>query len=152
MSTNDTTRKKVSLNKALAIEQRRKKVAFLLANSVQISQTEIAKQLDTDKATISRDIQYLRSQATTWVFKLAKENLAHFYKATIDDIDRAKQEAWKIYYNKEDKDIRTYDKLKALNTIIVANVKRFELLTQGPTILSMKAMSERLQKIEENRR
>ena len=144
--------KKIDVRTSIDVDTRRQKVAFLLENNTNITETAIAKELGVHVTTISNDIKFLREQATRFVYDLAKENLCHFYKSTIDDIDRAKQEAWKIYYNNEDKSIRTYDRIKALNTIIVANVKRFELLQLGPSILSMKAIAERLEKIGESRR
>ena len=79
----------------ITIEERRRIVAQLLQQ--QLTETEIAQRLNVNVATVSRDIAVLKSQATQFVYDLAKENLAYFYKNTIDDINKARLEAWQMY-------------------------------------------------------
>jgi IS30 family transposase len=83
-----------SINK-FKIEERRRRVASLLAQS--ITETEIAKKLNVDQSTISRDIKALKEMSQQFVFDLAKSDLAYYYKQSIDGIEEAKKEAWRIH-------------------------------------------------------
>ena len=79
------------------IEERRRKVASLLAQS--LTETEIAQELNVDHSTISRDIKVLKELSEQFVYNLARSDLAYYYKQSIDGIEEAKREAWKIYHN-----------------------------------------------------
>jgi DNA-binding NarL/FixJ family response regulator len=64
------------------IEERRRKVASMLAQSM--TETEIAEQLQVDQSTISRDIRALKEMLQQFVFDLAgpsgREVIYHFKK------------------------------------------------------------------------
>src|SRR5215208_2626346 len=98
------------------IEERRRQVASMLAQS--ITESEIAKKLNVDQSTISRDIKALKQMSQQFVFDLAKSDLAYYYKQSIDGIEEAKKEAWKIH---KDNNISVKEKLAALKLIIEAN-------------------------------
>lgn len=82
-----------------------------------------------------------------FVFDLAKSDLAYYYKQSIDGIEEAKKEAWRIYNNNNNIS-STKEKLAALKLIIESNEARFRLLSEGPSVLAMKSLEERLSKIE----
>ena len=67
----------------------------MLAQSM--TETEIAEQLNVDQSSISRDIKALKELSQQFVFDLAKSDLAYYYKQSIDGIEEAKKEAWKIH-------------------------------------------------------
>jgi IS30 family transposase len=115
----------------------------LLAQS--ITETEIAKKLNVDQSTISRDIKALKEMSQQFVFDLAKSDLAYYYKQSIDGIEEAKKEAWRIH---KDNSTSVREKLAALKLIIEANEARFKLLSEGPSVLAMKSLEDRLNKIE----
>ncbi len=77
------------------IEERRRQVASLLAKSM--TETEIAEELNVDQSTISRDVKALKEMSQQFVF-----DLAYYYQQSIDGIEEAKKEAWKIYNNNKD--------------------------------------------------
>jgi IS30 family transposase len=131
-----------SINK-FKIEERRRQVASLLAQS--ITETEIAKKLNVDQSTISRDIKALKEMSQQFVFDLAKSDLAYYYKQSIDGIEEAKKEAWRIH---KDNSTSVREKLAALKLIIEANEARFKLLSEGPSVFAMKSLEDRLNKIE----
>jgi Trp operon repressor len=94
----NTKEKCIQLSLALhnkKIKARRNQVASLLSKS--FSETEIAQQLGVDQSTISRDIKVLKESAQQFVYDLAKSDLAYYYKQSIDGIEEAKKESWKIY-------------------------------------------------------
>jgi DNA-binding transcriptional ArsR family regulator len=130
-------------NNNFRIEERRRKVASMLAQSM--TETEIAEQLNVDQSTISRDIKALKEMSQQFVFDLAKSDLAYYYKQSIDGIEEAKKEAWRIYCGDS---TSVKEKLAALKLIIESNEARFKLLSEGPSVLSMKSLEERLNKIE----
>ena len=127
------------------IEERRRKVASFLAQS--FTETEIAKELDVDQSTISRDVKALKELSQKFVYNLAKSDLAYYYKQCIDGIEEAKREAWKIYHNNNN-EVSVKEKLSALKLIVESNEARFKLLSEGPSILAVKSLEERLNKIE----
>jgi IS30 family transposase len=136
-----------SLNQSVhtfKIEERRRRVSSLLAQS--LTETEIADELNVYQSTISRDVKALKELSQQFVYDLAKSDLAYYYKQSIDGIEEAKREAWKIYRNNNDVSIKA--KLAALKLIVEANEARFKLLSEGPSILAVKSLEERLNNIE----
>jgi transcriptional antiterminator len=115
----------------------------LLAQS--LTETEIAQELKVDQSTISRDVKALKEISQQFVYDLAKSDLAYYYKQSIDGIEEAKREAWRIY---NDNNISVKEKLSALKLIVESNEARFKLLSEGPSILAVKSLEERLNKIE----
>ena len=126
------------------IEERRRKVSSLLAQSM--TESEIAKQLNVDQSTISRDVKALKELSQQFIYDLAKSDLAYYYKQSIDGIEEAKKEAWRIYHHNNNVSLK--EKLSALKLIVEANESKFKLLSEGPSILAVKALEERLNKIE----
>jgi IS30 family transposase len=112
-----------------------------------MTESEIAQELNVDQSTISRDIKALKELSQQFVYNLAKSDLSYYYKQSIDGIEEAKREAWKIYHNNNN-EVSIKEKLAALNLIVESNEARFKLLSQGHTILAVKALEERLNKIE----
>jgi IS30 family transposase len=127
------------------IEERRRKVASLLAQSM--TESEIAKQLNVDQSTISRDVKALKELSQKFIYDLAKSDLAYYYKQSIDGIEEAKREAWRIYRNNNN-EVSLKEKLSALKLIVESNEARFKLLSEGTSILAVKSLEERLNKIE----
>lgn len=137
-------------SKNFAIEERRRQVASLLARS--LTQTEIARQLGVDQSTISDDVKALRLMSQRFIYDLAKSDLGFYYKQCLDGIEQAKREAWRMYHHYDDRTSLEFvkPKLMALKIAIQAEEARFRLLTEGPNILAVKAMEERLNTIEQN--
>lgn len=125
------------------IEERRRQVASLLSKSV--TETQIAKQLSVDQSTISRDVKVLKEMSQRFVYDLAKSDLAYYYKLSIDGIEEAKKESWKMFH---DEMVPVKEKLLALRIIIQSNESKFKLLSEGPSVLAIKSLEERLNKIE----
>ena len=112
-----------------------------------MTESEIAKQLNVDQSTISRDVKALKELSQQFIYDLAKSDLAYYYKQSIDGIEEAKREAWRIYHHNNN-EVSLKEKLSALKLIVEANESKFKLLSEGPSILAVKALEERLNKIE----
>ena len=126
------------------IKERREKVSFLLSRSY--SESEISEQLGVDQSTISRDIKVLKAESQHWVYDLAKADLAYYFKQSLTGIEQAKKEAWKIYSDPAVANVR--DKLLALKLVVMSEESRFELLSNGPGLMAVKSLEERLSRVE----
>jgi len=71
----------ITSNEQFAIEERRRQVASLLAQSR--TDTEIAEKLGVNQSTISRDIQALREASGQFIKDLAKSDLVFSYQQFI---------------------------------------------------------------------
>lgn len=81
-----------------------------------------------------------------FVYDLAKSNLAYCYKQCLDGIEEVKRRGLGIFNGTNT--LTTRDKLLALKLIVECNEAKFALSKEGPTILQIKSMEERLANIE----
>jgi Trp repressor protein len=139
----------LAVNKKFQIEERRRNVATLLAQSM--TESEIALDLQVGQATISRDLKVLKQMSQRFVFDLAKSDLAYYYKLCIDGIEEVTRKCWEIfrgYDNDNDNSLTPKDKLLALKVIMDCNEAKFALFKDGPSIMHIKSLEERVQNIE----
>ena len=142
--TNRILHKLILVTHNFKIEDRRRKVATLLAQSM--TETEIAQELKVDQSTISRDIKVLKLLSQRFVFDLAKSDLAYYYKQCIDGIEEVRRKGWEIF--KCYGNLTPKDKLLALKVIRECNEAKFALFKEGPSIMHIKSLEERLNNIE----
>ena len=129
------------------IEERRRKVATLLAQSM--NETEIALELKVDQSTISRDVKALKALSQRFVFDLAKSDLAYYYKQCIDGIQEVRRKGWEMFKGQENiSNLTPRDKLLALKVIRECNEAKFALFKEGSSIMHIKSLEERLGNIE----
>ena len=125
------------------IEGRRREVSRLLSQS--ITEIEIAKRLQVDQSTISRDIKVLKEMSNRFIFNLAKSDLAFYYLQCIDGVEQVKKETWNIL---NDQNLPFKDKLYALKLIKECNESKFNLFKEGPSIMNVQSLENRLIQIE----
>jgi IS30 family transposase len=133
------------------IEERRRQVASLLAQS--ITESEIAQKLNVDQSTISRDIKALKQMSQQFVFDLAKSDLAYHYQQCINGIEEVRRKAWELLRddNKEEEQQQSLtlkDKLSILKLIKECEEGKFALFKDGPSILNVRSLEERIHQIE----
>jgi IS30 family transposase len=135
-------------NNHFKIEERRRQVASLIAQSM--TETEIAEQLNVDQSTISRDVKALKEMSQQFVFDLAKSDLAYYYKQCINGIEEVRRKVWEMLRdNGQPSSLLTpKDKLLALKLIKECDEGKFSLFKDGPSIMNVKTLEERLSKIE----
>ena len=112
---------------------------------------EIAKELGVDASTVSRDIQYLIAQSQNYLNSLAKETLPFMYQTSIEGIKNVLKECWSIYAidgNNKDKDITWFHKIAALKLAKECNEALFKLTAEGPSVMHVRLLEERLERIE----
>ena len=133
--------------KKFHLEERRRQVASLLAQSM--TEQEIADKLGVDRSTISRDIKILKLLSQRFVFDLARSDLAYYYKQCIDGIEEVRRKGWEIFKGQgNNSNLTPKDKLLALKVIRECNEAKFALFKEGPSIMHIKSLEERLQNIE----
>ena len=109
---------------------------------------EIAKELGVDASTVSRDIQYLISQSNNYLNNLAKEALPFMYQTSIEGIRNVLKECWNIYTIESNKEITWFRKLAALKLAKECNEALFRLTAEGPSVMYVRLLEERLERIE----
>jgi hypothetical protein len=110
---------------------------------------DIARELKCDHSTISRDIAYLTSQSQKFLDDLAKESLPFMYKTSIDGIRDVLKECWNIYES-TDEQVNYFQRLAALKLAKECNEAQFKLLSEGPSIMYVQNLEEKLTHIEES--
>jgi uncharacterized protein YerC len=129
------------------IEERRRQVASLLAQSMK--ESEIAQKLNVDQSTISRDIKGLKQLSQQFVFDLAKSDLAYHYRQCINGIEKVRRKAWELLRDDEEQPLMTLkDKLLILKLIKECEEGKFALFKDGPSIMNVKSLEERINRIE----
>jgi hypothetical protein len=130
----------------MQITERREDVLVLLTKGMK--GYEIAKELGVDASTVSRDIQYLISQSHNYLNSLAKETLPFMYQSSIEGIRNVLKECWNIYNIVGNKEITWFHKIAALKLAKECNEALFKLTAEGPSVMYVKPLEERLARIE----
>ena len=118
----------------------------MLAQSM--TETEIAEKLNVDQSTISREVKALKEMSQQFVFDLAKSDLAYYYKQCINGIEEVRRKVWELLRAYEQQPLAPKDKLLALKLIKECDEGKFALFKDGPSIMNVKSLEERLSKIE----
>ena len=126
----------------LVIQERRQKIWVLITRGMK--GYEIAKDLNVDPATVSRDIAYLAAQSQNYLNDLAKSTLPCMYQTTIEGIRSVMKECWYIYESTEN----NFQKLAALKLAKECHESVFKLVDEGPSVMYLKQLQEKLIHIE----
>ena len=137
--------KPVSHNR-MQIKERRENILVLLTKGMK--GYEIAKELGVDASTVSRDIHYLIGQSHNYLNNLAKEALPFMYQSSIEGIRNVLKECWNIYTIESNKEITWFHRLAALKLAKECNEAMFKLMAEGPSVMHVKLLEERLARIE----
>ena len=127
------------------IDDRRQKLWTLLTRGMKAY--EIAKELNIDPATVSRDIRFLTAESQSYLNDLARSTLPFMYQTSIEGIRSILKECWNVYQS-NDESINWLQRLAALKLAKECNESIFNLLDQGPSIMVVKQLQERLVLIE----
>jgi predicted transcriptional regulator len=130
----------------MQIKERREDVLLLLTKGMK--GYEIANELGVDASTVSRDIHYLIGQSQNYLNSLAKETLPFMYQTSIEGIRNVLKECWTIYNSESSKEITGFHKLAALKLAKECNEALFKLTAEGPSVMYVRLLEERLARIE----
>ena len=126
----------------LVIQERRQKIWTLITRGMK--GYEIAKVLGVDPATVSRDIAYLAAQSQNYLDDLAKSTLPFMYQTSIEGIRSVMKECWNIYESTDN----NFQKLAALKLAKECHEAIFKLVDEGPSVMYLKQLQEKLIQIE----
>jgi IS30 family transposase len=126
----------------LVIQERRQKIWTLITRGMK--GYEIAKVLGVDPATVSRDIAYLAAQSQNYLNDLAKSTLPFMYQTSIEGIRSVMKECWYIYESTEN----NFQRLAALKLAKECHEAVFKLVDEGPSVMYLKQVQEKLIQIE----
>jgi IS30 family transposase len=105
---------------------------------------EIAKELNVDHCTVSRDIKFLTAESQNYLNDLARSTLPFVYQTSIEGIRSILRSCWDIHNSTDN----NFQKLSALKLAKECNESIFNLMDAGPSIMAVKQLQERLIKIE----
>lgn len=128
-----------------SIIERREKVMILLTKGLKGYQ--IANELNVDSSTVSRDIQYLSEESNNNLNSLVKETLPFLYQTSMEGIRNVLIECWNIYQS-DDASLSYLHKLNSLKLAKECNESLFKLVAEGPCLVYLKELEERLEKVE----
>jgi IS30 family transposase len=140
-NSNNNGKRQSSRSTRFKLEQRRRQVASLVAQSR--TEKEIAQTLGVDQSTISRDIQALREESVHFVHNLAKSDLAFQFHQSIRGVDEVKRRLWDLIRSDQSS---TKEKLMAYRLIMVAEETRFRLLEKGPIVMGIETAEQKLKR------
>ena len=114
--------------KAEQLQWRRSKVIEL--RSRDLSQIEIARELQVSEASISSDMHYIRSQAKESIKEYATEHLHEQYQICLCALDTILKHAYEILQTTED----NREKLQTMELFKDTHLTKLELLSNATTI------------------
>jgi hypothetical protein len=133
--------------KKYQIEERRRQIGTMLAQSM--TEQEIAAKLGYDQSTISKDITALKRMSQQFMYDLAKSDLAYYYKQCLDTMHEAERMIWDTYRNKDRYSPAERKERYQVAKMIIDSVQgRFTMFKDGPSVMSVMSMEERLAHIE----
>jgi IS30 family transposase len=133
-------------NTAVTINERRQKVWTFLTRGMK--RHEIAKELNTDRSTVSRDIKFLAGQSQNYLNELAKQTLPFMYQMSIEGIRDVIKECYTIYESEDSSRVNMYHKLAALKLAKECHEAVFKLVDEGPSVMLVKQLQEKVLLIE----
>jgi transposase len=110
------------------LDWRRSKVVELRVRG--LSQTEIARELQVSKASITSDMQYLRKQAKESIREYVTEHLPEQYQVCLVALDSIIKRAFDIIETSDD----NREKLQAMELFKDTHLVKLELLSNATTI------------------
>jgi len=135
-------------NKKIMLERREKVMALLTKG---LKGYQIAEALQVDPATISRDIHYLSKESNNNLKSLVKETLPFLYQSSMEGIRNVLTECWNIYQS-NNASISYLHKLNSLKLAKECNESLFKLVAEGPNLIFLKELEERLEKVENHKK
>ncbi len=112
----------------MQVEWRRRQVLELSSKGQ--SQTEIGRTLQISESTISRDLDYLRTQSRHNIKRYVDETLLEEYEKCLVGLNAITKEAWTTAHNAEDK----REKIQALSLAKECYSIKLDLLTNATVV------------------
>jgi transcriptional regulator len=114
------------------IEHPDRLVKVLTLHSKGFSQSEIAKKLNVNQSTVSRDLDEIRRKARKTLDLYMREEIPNELQIYISGLNEITKNLWEIVEDKQNPKITTRDRTYVLSLLMQCYSKRMEMLIGGP--------------------
>ena len=104
----------------------------LMFHSKGYSQSEIAKKLNINQSTASRDLSEIRKKARKTLDLYLREEIPNEFQIYISGLNEITKSLWEIVEDKQNPKITTRDRTYVLSLLMQCYSKRIEMLIGGP--------------------
>ena len=113
-------------------EHQNRLARILMLHSKGFSQTEIAKKLNVNQSTVSRDLDEIRSKARNTLDLYMREEIPNELQIYISGFNEITKNLWEIVEDKGNSKITIRDRTYVLSLLMQCYSKRIEMLIGGP--------------------
>jgi transcriptional regulator len=114
------------------IEHQDRLVKVLTLHTKGFSQSEIAKKLNVNQSTVSRDLDEIRRKARKTLDLYMREEIPNELQIYISGLNEITKNLWEIVEDKQNPKITTRDRTYVLSLLMQCYSKRMEMLIGGP--------------------
>jgi predicted transcriptional regulator len=111
------------------LEKQNRLSKVISLHSKGLNQEEIAREVNIDQSTVSRDLQYIKHEARIKVEKYLREDILFEYVRFMAGSNEVTRHLWEIVQNS---DTTTKEKTNALSYLMQSYNSRLQTLTSGP--------------------
>lgn len=114
------------------LEHQDRSAKVLMFHSRGYSQSEIARKLNVNQSTVSRDIGELRKKARGSLDLYVKEEIPNEFQFYISGLNQIIKNLWDIVEDKQNTKITVKDRTYVLSLLMQCYSRRIEMLVGGP--------------------
>lgn len=114
------------------IEHQDRLAKVLTLHSKGFSQSEIARKLNVNQSTVSRDLEEIRKKARSSLDLYVKDEIPNEFQIYISGLNEIIKNLWEIVEDKRNPKISTRDRTYVLSLLMQCYSKRIETLVGGP--------------------
>lgn len=114
------------------LEHQDRLAKVLMFHSRGYSQSEIARKLNVNQSTVSRDIAELRKKARGSLDLYVKEEIPNEFQFYISGLNQIMKNLWDIIEDKQNTKITVKDRTYVLSLLMQCYSRRIEMLVGGP--------------------
>jgi transcriptional regulator with XRE-family HTH domain len=96
------------------------------------SQSEIARKLNVNQSTVSRDLAEIRKKARSSIDLYVKEEIPNEFQIYISGLNEITKNLWEILEDKQNPKISIRDRTYVLSLLMQCYSRRIEMLVGGP--------------------
>jgi transcriptional regulator len=104
----------------------------LMFQSKGFSQSEIARKLNVNQSTVSRDLAEIRKKARSSIDLYVKEEIPNEFQIYIPGLNEITKNLWEILEDKQNPKISIKDRTYVLSLLMQCYSRRIEMLVGGP--------------------
>lgn len=113
-------------------EQQDRLAKVLMLHSKGYSQSEIARKLNVNQSTVSRDLTEIRNKARSSIDLYVREEIPNEFQIYISGLNQIIKNLWDIVENDQNSQLGVKDRAYILSLLMQCYSKRIEMLVGGP--------------------